>query len=549
MATGTTSDVLVSTDWVAQHARDTGVRIVEVDVDTTAYGQGHVPGAIGWNWSTELCDTLVRDIVPKGKFERLMSRSGIASDTTVVLTATTQLVCGVGVLADEDLRPPRRAHHERWPEEVAVRQPGPRRPRRRGDADHLSAAAPDSSIRALLPEVQDALKKGTPLVDVRSPQEFTGEILALSWTPETCQRGGHIPGAKSIPWGKACNEDGTFKSTAELEQLYGGAGVTPDKAVIAYCRIGERSSHTWFVLKHLLGYPNVKNHDGSWTRQPGRRAGRKALKASRRGGSGFHTAGRSSRADLLVGRIASAARTTPPSPAPTPAHGSRAVRRPAGKSPSASLSGRPRSGSARRAGFQAHPDISCEHGPINEQAGRSRRSATACGDSAAGRARTMRKRPRHSRRPSAWAARSSTRPGPTARATAGARNRPNPACGWPRRCPGKRALDSGRLRLTRSSRPIRARSPRGEEPGRTPSTRSSSTRATAGRLRIGAADARGLGRAARASASPLEPTNVLKARHGAHRFNRWSTTSSTSAEDELFSCSTSRSLRVPFDAA
>ena len=128
------------------------------------------------------------------------------------------------------------------------------------------AADPDLSLRAFLPEVQTAVAhKKAALVDVRSPQEFTGEILAPPGLPETCQRGGHIPGAKSIPWGKACNDDGTFKSVEELKQLYGGAGITPDKAVIAYCRIGERSSHTWFVLKYLLEYPDVKNYDGSWT--------------------------------------------------------------------------------------------------------------------------------------------------------------------------------------------------------------------------------------------------------------------------------------------
>jgi thiosulfate/3-mercaptopyruvate sulfurtransferase len=128
------------------------------------------------------------------------------------------------------------------------------------------AQAPDLSIRAFLPEVQKAMQeKRAALVDVRSPQEFTGEILAPPGLPETCQRGGHIPGAKSIPWGKACNDDGTFKNADELKQLYEGAGVTPDKPVIAYCRIGERSSHTWFVLRHLLGYKNVKNYDGSWT--------------------------------------------------------------------------------------------------------------------------------------------------------------------------------------------------------------------------------------------------------------------------------------------
>ena len=268
MVTGTTSasDVLVSTDWVAQHARDTGVRIVEVDVDTTAYGQGHVPGAIGWNWSTELCDTLVRDIIPRAKFEALMSKSGIANDTTVVLYGDNNnwfaawAFWQMKIYGHRDVRV-MNGGRKKWLSdsrdlETAAPAVTP---------TTYQAAAPDTSIRAFLPEVQDALKKGTPLVDVRSPQEFTGEILAPPGLPETCQRGGHIPGAKSIPWGKACNDDGTFKSTAELQQLYGGAGVTPDKAVIAYCRIGERSSHTWFVLKHLLGYTDVKNYDGSWT--------------------------------------------------------------------------------------------------------------------------------------------------------------------------------------------------------------------------------------------------------------------------------------------
>jgi len=268
MVTGTTSasDVLVSTDWVAQHARDASVRIVEVDVDTTAYGQGHVPGAVGWNWSTELCDTLVRDIIPKAKFEALMSRSGIGNDTTVVLYGDNNnwfaawALWQMKIYGHRDVRI-MNGGRKKWLSdsrelEIATPSVAPAT---------YQAPSPDMSIRAFLPEVQDALKKGIPLVDVRSPQEFTGEILAPPGLPETCQRGGHIPGAKSIPWGKACNEDGTFRSTAELQQLYGGAGVTPDKAVIAYCRIGERSSHTWFVLKHLLGYPDVKNYDGSWT--------------------------------------------------------------------------------------------------------------------------------------------------------------------------------------------------------------------------------------------------------------------------------------------
>ena len=267
MGTATASDVLVGTDWVAEHAKDATVRVVEVDVDTAAYDQGHVPGAIGWNWTTELCDTLVRDIIPPQKFEALMSRSGIANDTTVVLYGDNNnwfaawAFWQMKIYGHKDVRI-MNGGRKKWLAESRELDTAPATPA----ATTYKAAAPDLSIRAFLQEVQDAVKAGrAALVDVRSPQEFSGEILAPPGLPETCQRGGHIPGAKNIPWGKACNEDGTFKSASELQQLYGGQGVTPDKPVISYCRIGERSSHTWFVLKHLLGYPNVKNYDGSWT--------------------------------------------------------------------------------------------------------------------------------------------------------------------------------------------------------------------------------------------------------------------------------------------
>jgi thiosulfate/3-mercaptopyruvate sulfurtransferase len=266
-STVTTPDVLVSTDWVAQHLNDPGLRIVEVDVDTAAYDQGHVPNALAWNWTTELCDTLVRDIIPKDKFEALMARSGIGNDTTVILYGDNNnwfaawALWQMKVYGHRDVRI-MNGGRKKWlaeGRELASTTPTV------APATY-KAAEPDLSIRAFLPEVQEAVKsKSAVLVDVRSPAEFTGEILAPPGLPETCQRGGHIPGAKSIPWGKACNEDGTFKSPAELQQLYGGAGVTADTPVIAYCRIGERSSHTWFVLKHLLGYQNVKNYDGSWT--------------------------------------------------------------------------------------------------------------------------------------------------------------------------------------------------------------------------------------------------------------------------------------------
>jgi thiosulfate/3-mercaptopyruvate sulfurtransferase len=263
----TPSNVLVSTDWAAQHSADLGVRLVEVDVDTTAYDQGHVPGAAGWNWTTELCDTVVRDIVPKDKLEGLLGRSGITPQMTIVLYGDNNnwfaawAFWQLKVYGHQDVRI-MNGGRKKWLAEGRELETTRTTP----TASSYTAKDPDFSIRSYLPEVQQAYTRpDTVLVDVRSPQEFTGEILSPPGLPETCQRGGHIPGAKSIPWGKACNEDGTFKTVDELGALYGGQGVTPDKNVIAYCRIGERSSHTWFVLKYLLGFQNVKNYDGSWT--------------------------------------------------------------------------------------------------------------------------------------------------------------------------------------------------------------------------------------------------------------------------------------------
>jgi thiosulfate/3-mercaptopyruvate sulfurtransferase len=260
-------DVLVSTDWVAQHRSDSNVRVVEVDVDTAAYDQGHVPSSLGWNWTTELCDTVVRDIVPKDKLENLLGRSGITPQTTIVLYGDNNnwfaawAFWQLKVYGHQDVRI-MNGGRKKWlaeGRELETTKPAP-------TATTYKAKDPDFSIRAYLPEVQQSYtRQDTVLVDVRSPQEFTGEILSPPGLPETCQRGGHIPGAKSIPWGKACNDDGTFKSREDLQALYGGQGVTQDKNVIAYCRIGERSSHTWFVLKYLLGFQNVKNYDGSWT--------------------------------------------------------------------------------------------------------------------------------------------------------------------------------------------------------------------------------------------------------------------------------------------
>jgi thiosulfate/3-mercaptopyruvate sulfurtransferase len=260
-------DTLVSTSWVADHLNDPKLRFVEVDVDTSAYQQGHIPGAVGWNWTTQLCDTQVRDIIPRPQLEALLAASGIDNDTTIILYGDNNnwfaawAFWQLKVYGHADVRI-MDGGRKKWLAEsrelsTDVPNVGPRK---------YTAADADLSLRAFLPEVQAVdTRNGGVLVDVRSPQEFTGEILAPPGLPETCQRGGHIPGARSIPWAKACNEDGTFKSYEDLARLYEGEGVTRDKKVIAYCRIGERSSHTWFVLKYLLGYPNVKNYDGSWT--------------------------------------------------------------------------------------------------------------------------------------------------------------------------------------------------------------------------------------------------------------------------------------------
>ena len=263
----TIPDVLVTTDWVAQHGNDTGVRVVEVDVDTAAYDQGHVPGAAGWNWTTQLCDTLVRDIVPMKKLEELLGKSGIDNKTAIVLYGDNNnwfaawAFWQLKIYGHEDVRIMDGGRKKWLAESRGLDTDTPAFP-----STTYKASGPDLSLRAFLPEVQKAVQaKSAGLVDVRSPQEFTGEILAPPGLPETCQRGGHIPTAKSIPWGKNCNEDGTFKSLDELKKMYDAQGITGSQPIIAYCRIGERSSLTWFVLKHLLGFQNVKNYDGSWT--------------------------------------------------------------------------------------------------------------------------------------------------------------------------------------------------------------------------------------------------------------------------------------------
>jgi thiosulfate/3-mercaptopyruvate sulfurtransferase len=260
-------EALVSTEWVAQHASDPHVRVVEVDVDTQAYNEGHVPGAIAWAWTTQLSDTLRRDILSKEQFEALMGASGITPETTLVIYGDNNnwfaawAFWQAKIYGHRDVRL-MNGGRKKWLAEgrdLSTEAP---------EVKHTSYRAHDAdlSLRAFLPQVQQALaQRSAALVDVRSPAEFTGEILAPPGLSETCQRGGHLPGARSIPWGKACNDDGTFKSADELRSLYGGEGIDGSRPVIAYCRIGERSSHTWFVLKYLMGFNNVTNYDGSWT--------------------------------------------------------------------------------------------------------------------------------------------------------------------------------------------------------------------------------------------------------------------------------------------
>jgi thiosulfate/3-mercaptopyruvate sulfurtransferase len=261
-------EMLVSTQWVVDHLSDPKVRLVEVDVDTTAYEHGHIQGALGWNWQTQLQDNVRRDLIEKAALEKLLSQSGISNDTTVVVYGdnnnwfASYALWQLKYYGHKDVRL-MNGGRKKWLEE--------KRPLTT-DVTKVTpttyhATEPDESLRARKEDVFSVLaKKGVgQLVDVRSVDEFTGKIIAPPGMTETAQRAGHIPTAANVPWAQAANEDGTFKSADQLKQLYQNKGVTGADGVIAYCRIGERSSHTWFVLKYLLGYDNVKNYDGSWT--------------------------------------------------------------------------------------------------------------------------------------------------------------------------------------------------------------------------------------------------------------------------------------------
>lgn len=271
MASYARRDSLVSTQWVAENLSNPKVRVIEVDVDSAAYETGHIPGAVGWNWKTDLETDVVRDIADPSGVERLLSEAGVQDGTTIVLYGDNNnwfaayalwLLEYYGISNVKLMNGGRK----KWLEEGRpLTTEAPRHPR----TAFKVRSAPRAEIRALRDQVLAVAAKrpgDVALVDVRSPREFSGELLAPENLPqEGSQRGGHIPGARNIVWSQAVNEDGTFKSADELMQLYQSQGVTPDKEVIAYCRIGERSAHTWFVLTHLLGYPKVRNYDGSWT--------------------------------------------------------------------------------------------------------------------------------------------------------------------------------------------------------------------------------------------------------------------------------------------
>jgi len=260
--------VVVTTEWAAAHLDDPKVRIVESDEDVLLYEIGHIPGAVMLDWHTDLQDQINRDFIDKTAFETLLSNNGIANDTTVLFYGdrnnwyatyalwlfkyygheNVAIIDGGRVKWEAEGRPYTRAQSTR-------------------EKTTYVAKEPDDRIRAFRDDVLGFVKSGVgALVDVRSPQEYTGEVIHMVGYPqEGAQRGGHVKGARNIPWGKAANPDGTFKSADDLKAIYDAEGITGEKDVIAYCRIGERSSHTWFVLTYLLGYDNVRNYDGSWT--------------------------------------------------------------------------------------------------------------------------------------------------------------------------------------------------------------------------------------------------------------------------------------------
>ncbi|MCS6881885.1 MAG: sulfurtransferase [Oscillochloridaceae bacterium] len=263
-------EVLVDTAWVADHLNDPRVRIVESNEDVLLYDTGHIPGAVKLDWMTDLNDPVVRDYLDAERFAEVVASKGISNDTTVVFYGdkhnwwATYAFWVFKLFGHQDARILNGGRAKWIMEGRELTREVPSYPR----GVYVAPPRDDTTIRAFRDQVLAHIKRpsGVALVDVRSPQEFTGERTHMPEYPqEGALRGGHIPTAVNIPWAQAVREDSTFKSPEELRALYEGKGITPDKDIIAYCRIGERSSHTWFVLTYLLGYPQVRNYDGSWT--------------------------------------------------------------------------------------------------------------------------------------------------------------------------------------------------------------------------------------------------------------------------------------------
>ena len=268
MADYANPEVLVSIDWLKQNLKTPNVRVVEIDVDPKLYAAGHVPGAVGWDWTTQLMDQVKRDIISKENFEKINSDAGIKNtDTVIIYGDSSNWFAAYGfwlykIYGHKDVRLLNGGRAKWLNEEGAPLTTEVQKFER----SQYKVGSVDGSLRANVKEVLTASEKKAPLVDVRSPDEFTGKIIAPPGMSETAQRGGHVPGATSIPWATAVTAENTFKSADELRSIYlDQKRLDPSKATIAYCRIGERSSHTWFVLKYLLGFKDVKNYDGSWT--------------------------------------------------------------------------------------------------------------------------------------------------------------------------------------------------------------------------------------------------------------------------------------------
>jgi thiosulfate/3-mercaptopyruvate sulfurtransferase len=265
---GYAKPVLVTTDWLSEHLADEDLVVAEVDENPDLYDEGHIPGAVKLHWKEDLQDPVERDVVDKSTFERLLGSRGIGNDTAVVLYGdknnwfAAYAYWYVKIYGHKDVRI-LDGGRQKWIDEgrdLSTDVPSP-------EAKSYTASERDESIRTYRDDVRAALDDaGQALVDVRSPAEYAGDLIAPpGYEQEGAQRAGHIPTASSIPWASAVRDDGTFKAADELRELYAGKGITPDKEILAYCRIGERSAHTWFVLRELLGYERVRNYDGSWT--------------------------------------------------------------------------------------------------------------------------------------------------------------------------------------------------------------------------------------------------------------------------------------------